>query len=240
MWLELEDEARDIVAKALHGGLRLDAQRLTAIEHGHWHPHTLIPPGITRYTQHSQPLSNGYFFLSPDQSEAAVVDPAGDATAIGTHIEAAGRPLRYICITHRHNDHADAAAALLARYPQAQILMHAAEAAARNDLPALGAGIIDQQRIAFGNGTIEIIVTPGHTDGSSCFYFGDVIFVGDTLFAGSIGRNFGPMTTAFEQLANIRTRILSLPATTTILPGHGPATTVALEKAHNPFFSNED
>ena len=78
--------------------------------------------------------------------------------------------------------------------------------------------------------------TPGHTDGSSCFLFRSTLFTGDTLFAGSVGGAFGEVSTYDDILKNVQFKLFALDDETVLMPGHGPPSTIAEEKAHNPFF----
>ena len=215
--------------------LCLDEQALLASSRRAWHPHILLPQHIESYVQFSQPHSNGYLLRSHDMSEIALVDPAGNAEHLVKRADATGLPLRYLLVTHRHNDHADAVASLLQKAPHLELIMHPLERQARPELAFSTHTISDHEQLAFGNDTIEILFTPGHTDGSICFHYGNAVFVGDTLFAGSIGRTFGPTTNYQEHLAHIRARILTLPDDVIILPGHGPSTSIVNEKTHNPF-----
>jgi glyoxylase-like metal-dependent hydrolase (beta-lactamase superfamily II) len=77
--------------------------------------------------------------------------------------------------------------------------------------------------------------TPGHTDGSSCFLFRATLFTGDTLFAGSVGGVFADVSTYDDLLASIRLKLFTLNGETVIMPGHGPPSTIAQEREHNPF-----
>jgi glyoxylase-like metal-dependent hydrolase (beta-lactamase superfamily II) len=78
--------------------------------------------------------------------------------------------------------------------------------------------------------------TPGHTDGSSCYIFQSTIFSGDTLFAASVGGAYGDVSTYDDILNGVRSKLFTLPGDTVVMPGHGPPTTIELEKQHNPFF----
>jgi len=78
--------------------------------------------------------------------------------------------------------------------------------------------------------------TPGHTDGSSCYVFQGTLFSGDTLFAASVGGAYGDTSTYGDILNSVRSKLFMLPDDTAVMPGHGPPTTVVLEKEHNPFF----
>jgi glyoxylase-like metal-dependent hydrolase (beta-lactamase superfamily II) len=95
----------------------------------------------------------------------------------------------------------------------------------------------DGSTLSFHDGTtIEILHTPGHTDGSVCYVIGDVVFTGDMLFAGSVGGAYGDKSTYADILRSISTKLFALPDATTVMPGHGPPTTIGLERGHNPFF----
>lgn len=214
--------------------LRPDALEASALRT--WHPQTPLPACARTYIQYSQPESNGYLLHSKNGNEVALVDPAGDVETLAMQVKQAARTLRYLFITHRHDDHSDAAARLALRYPHVEIIMHNTEAVTRAELPRLTRVLADGDRIQFDGDDVEAIVTPGHTDGSTCFRFGSVLCVGDTIFAGSVGRSNGPTATFTDHLSNIRTRIFTLPGETVLLPGHGPVTTVAIERDHNPFF----
>jgi glyoxylase-like metal-dependent hydrolase (beta-lactamase superfamily II) len=83
-----------------------------------------------------------------------------------------------------------------------------------------------------------VLHTPGHTPGGICLYSqaDGVAFVGDTLFADSIGRTDFPGGSMYQLLDSVKEKLFTLPDETKVYPGHGPATTIAREKAHNPFF----
>jgi hydroxyacylglutathione hydrolase len=215
--------------------LDLDSDALSDSLQIAWHPQTPMPARAIGYIQYSQPESNGYIITSDTGNEICLIDPAGDPESLKERIVASGSALRYLFVTHRHNDHADAAAAILNAYPDAMLIMHETEACTRAELPPRARTLRDREHISFGNEQVEVLFTPGHTDGSTCFLFNGFVCVGDTMFAGSVGGNFGPTATYAEQLENIRTHLMSLPGETVILAGHGPISTVALELAHNPF-----
>jgi hydroxyacylglutathione hydrolase len=83
---------------------------------------------------------------------------------------------------------------------------------------------------------IRMLHTPGHTDGSSSYLFRSTVFTGDTLFAGSVGAAAGDDSTYDDILNSVRSKLFTLPSDTVVMPGHGPPTTIALEREHNPFF----
>lgn len=97
----------------------------------------------------------------------------------------------------------------------------------------------DGDKVKFGNTTLQVLYTPGHADGSICFYSEEdkIVVVGDVLFQQSIGRTDLP-TGDYDLLAeSIRTKLYTLPDDTVVLPGHGPSTRISYEKMDNPFVS---
>jgi glyoxylase-like metal-dependent hydrolase (beta-lactamase superfamily II) len=127
------------------------------------------------------------------------------------------------------------------------VFVHEADAIAFTDLPAWGAGgpnplaevkdlrtIADGDVLAFAGFSIEVVHTPGHTPGHCCFRTDALLFSGDLVFAGSIGRSDFPNSDPGAMQASLR-RFLTLPDDLPVLPGHGPDTTVGRERATNPF-----
>jgi len=223
-------------AHAVARALKLDPAKLADSGLVHWHPQAFTMPSWLRHQINAPYPSNGYLVIDTVAGVGAVVDPAGKPKPIVDAVRNAGVELAYILVTHKHRDHADALAEVRRAFPKALPVIH------ELDAPEVGAaardarGIRDGDRLPFGDGAIELLHTPGHTDGSSCFLYRGTIFTGDELFAGSIGRVFGPHMGYAEQLDSIRSKIFSLPGDAVVLPGHGPASTVAQEQAHNPFF----
>ncbi len=137
----------------------------------------------------------------------------------------------WILITHLHWDHVDGLARYLEVWPAARVLTPAPlEAAPGAQIVAGG------DQIKAGPFLFEVFKTSGHTPEGVSYHCAElgVCFVGDALFAGSVG---GTASDALhhEQLGHLREKILSLPDHTELMPGHGPATTVAIEKTANPF-----
>ncbi|PID93941.1 MAG: hypothetical protein CSA95_05620 [Bacteroidetes bacterium] len=97
----------------------------------------------------------------------------------------------------------------------------------------------DGATLSLGAMEIRVLHTPGHADGSLCYYLPQekVLFSGDVLFAGSVGRTDLPTGDMGLLLRSIKTKLLALPDDTVVLPGHGPSTTIALERQNNPFLS---
>lgn len=207
------------------------------------------------FTMRIETIEVGVFacccYVVEREGEALVIDSGWEAEKVAERICSLDSCLVYILCTHGHIDHAGAVSELKGLFPKASVGMHSA------DLPLYKATIpeIDafypgrskslkieiplntENELSFGGTRIKVLHTPGHTPGGVSFYFEEdgVIFSGDTLFAGSIGRTDFPGGD-FDQLINsIRTQILSLPDETVVYPGHGPTTTVGAERTTNPF-----
>lgn len=95
--------------------------------------------------------------------------------------------------------------------------------------------IQDGEKFKFGNDFIEIIHTPGHTQGGISIRIGDNLFTGDTLFAGSIGRTDFPGGSYEQIIKSIKEKLVPYPDNTIVYSGHGPSSTMGREKEHNPF-----
>ena len=182
--------------------------------------------------------------------EAVVVDPGDNIVEILSRLQKHGLTLRQIVITHAHIDHVGGAA-LLRKATGAPVFLN------QNDLGLLSAmemqagwlGIPTpevappdasaEDGLAVGLATLpgEVIHTPGHTPGSICLLFPQhhLLLAGDTLFAGSIGRTDLPGGDGRLILRSLRDRLMVLPDTTRVVPGHGPDTTIGEERQSNPF-----
>jgi hydroxyacylglutathione hydrolase len=182
--------------------------------------------------------------------EAIVVDPGENVPEILTRLAAHRLTLKQIVVTHAHIDHVGGAV-LLKRTTGAPILLN------QKDLPLLSmmemqagwlgvkppevappdASADDGLKVGLPNLPGEVLHTPGHTEGSICLYFAPekLLIAGDTLFAGSIGRTDLPGGDERKILRSIRERLLTLPDQVKVIPGHGDNTTIAEERAHNPF-----
>lgn len=194
--------------------LRLDADKLTAIAFRKWHPkqqtHKEVIPLEHPY---GSMKVNSYLLIK--NSECLIID-AGSGESILQEIRKRNLKPLAIMITHPHADHVAGVSALTAR---------------------LRCPVYEEKEdsiIEVGPFTIQILKTPGHHQNHNCFLFKNYCFVGDLIFAGSIGNsNDVPYHT---HLATIKKKILSLPESTILFPGHGPATSVKEELQHNPFF----
>src|SRR5262249_27547957 len=168
-----------------------------------------------------------------------VIDTAYNAPAMIELLDTRKLRLVGICLTHGHADHAEGIDRLLA-HRQVPVYL------GPNDIELLAwrprADVLvapaDGQSSRVGHRTIHCLATPGHTPGGICYRVDDssqpVCFVGDTLFAGSIGRS-NPSNLYGTHLTSVNQRVLALGPDCRLLPGHGPATTVAEERNSNPF-----
>jgi glyoxylase-like metal-dependent hydrolase (beta-lactamase superfamily II) len=235
-WSKGEGIPDESTARALAGALGLDPGKLADSAARRWHPHVRMPSDV-RHHPHDPHPSNGYLFFLEDGRTAALIDPAGIAKTILDAIREGPFALRYILITHKHADHCDATSDIAHAFPGAQIVMHEADVRALGPYASKALPVSDNGTLPFGEGAeIRMLHTPGHTDGSSSFLFRSTLFTGDTLFAGSVGGAFGDVSTYRDILDSVRTKIFTLGEDVVIMPGHGPPSTVALERAHNPFF----
>jgi glyoxylase-like metal-dependent hydrolase (beta-lactamase superfamily II) len=194
---------------------------------------------------------NCYVLGDEETKEAVVIDPGGDEDAILEVLKHHGLKLKTIIDTHGHFDHVDANQPLK-EATGAKIAIHEADAAmlskpsaeamffTGNRLRLSDADILLKEGdvLSFGGYRLKVLHTPGHTPGGiSLLMEGHtLVYVGDLLFQGSIGRTDFPGG-SFEDLINaVRTKIFPLGDNYTVFPGHGPVTTVGQERKYNPFF----
>lgn len=177
-----------------------------------------------------------------------IIDPGDDADVIMESVKKIGVDIKYILATHGHFDHVGAAAALK-RELKAEFLAHQGdfffiedgEKSARRwginieQPPKPDRFIKGGDKIKFGNFELEVLDTPGHSPGGVSFLYDRMVFSGDTLFQGSIGRT-DFRKGSFEDLSkSIKTRLYTLPDDTIVYTGHGPVTTIGDEKKYNAF-----
>ncbi len=199
------------------------------------------------------PLQQNCSLLICEQShEAVLVDPGGDAEMVRERITAAGvKPVKLL-ITHGHFDHAGAAAEL-AEYWQIPILGPQQEDAfLLKTIPewSLNYGIegrsfepdqwlLQGDVVTFGEEQLEVLHCPGHTPGHVVYFHreGNLAFVGDVLFKGSIGRTDFPRGNHGDLLDAIHNRLFPLGDEVEFVPGHGPMSTFGEERRSNPFIN---
>jgi glyoxylase-like metal-dependent hydrolase (beta-lactamase superfamily II) len=197
------------------------------------------------------PIQSNCYVLGCERTrEAVVIDPGGDADRILITLAKDKLRCLYIINTHGHFDHS-ADNKRLKEVTGAQLLIHPADAPmilnqsagggmwglhVDNSPPPdryLGEGDI----ITFGDISLKVLHTPGHSPGGISLVTDKMVFVGDTLFAGSIGRTDFPGGDDEGLLRHVRNKIFTLGDDVVVYPGHGPQTTVGRERKTNPFFS---
>lgn len=238
-WLRGSTSPTDAIARRIAPFLGLDPSSLAASALGSWRPPDIHTDDVRHHPQAPHP-SNGYVFFLDGGKRASLVDPAGVPEALLRILHEGSYHLEYILITHRHADHCDATGDIARAFPNAKIVMHELDIAAIGPLAARALRVRDGEELPFGDDVkIRMLHTPGHTAGSSSYLFKSNVFTGDTLFAGSIGGIYDDTTTYADILNSVRSKLFTLPDETVVMPGHGPPTTIGLEKEHNPFFPNE-
>jgi glyoxylase-like metal-dependent hydrolase (beta-lactamase superfamily II) len=194
-----------------------------------------------------------YIAACEKTKQGVIIDPGGNEDEILSACRAENITVKYIINTHGHPDHV-CGNAKLKDATGAEIVMHAADTDffeqtqveqffSQLGLPAsppVDKRVEDGDTIIFGDETLEVIHTPGHTPGGICLYSPPNLFSGDTLFAGGVGRTDFPGGSTQLLLDSIKKRLLALPPDTIVWPGHGYGgehSTIAKEKTGNPFFS---
>ena len=201
------------------------------------------------------PLHENCYVVNDDTKECVIIDcgafTESEQEAIITYINKNGLKPVHNLGTHGHLDHHFGDAAILSAFnlvPEVSdgdevLMQHSKEAALQMlgmdlniDLPAGELKLTENNTISFGSHTLRIIRTPGHSRGSVSFYCAEenVLFTGDTLFKGSIGRTDFPGGSMFQIISSLR-ELAQLPDTTIVYPGHGPQTSIGFELAHNPY-----
>jgi|SRR6187402_1235024 len=199
-------------------------------------------------------FKNGYVVSCEDTLEGVVIDPGDEAGELIAAVKADGVKVKAILLTHAHLDHVTGVAHTKRMYG-VDVWLH-------KDDEFLYRGVVEQGQLfglrverqppidryfepgvpfVFGNLTVDILHTPGHCPGGVCLAIGPqasqerTLFVGDTLFAGSIGRTDLPGGDTETLLRSIREVLFAFPDATEVYSGHGPVTTIGTEKQTNPF-----
>ncbi len=192
--------------------------------------------------------TNCYLVFCKDTLKGIVIDPGGGEDKILKTIKEIGLKIEFIVNTHGHPDHT-LGNNKIKSVTGAKIAIH------KDDAPMLGSTIskiaslatfrlpkshpdlllTENYILTFGNISFKIIHTPGHSPGGICLLGTDVVFTGDTLFAGSIGRTDIIGGSYKSLMKSIKEKLINLPDSIRVYPGHGELTTIKIEKKHNPF-----
>jgi len=192
--------------------------------------------------------ANCYVVGDRISKEAIIIDPGDNHEEIIEVARSEGLVIRGIINTHCHGDHILANSAIKNRFG-CPILIHKLDAPGLED-PSINLSVMmgqsmvsppadrlleDGDEIEVGGTILRVIHTPGHSQGSICLLADDVLFSGDTLFAGGIGRCDFPGGDYEVLINSINDKLLVLPDDTPVYPGHGPATTIGRERTTNPW-----
>jgi len=192
--------------------------------------------------------TNAYIYYDESTLEAAVIDPGGSADKLMETAKEHGLTIKYILLTHGHFDHIAAVNELKALSGAFVAAFEGEGELLKNpdmNLSGIGMGkdlsitsdklLKDGDFIEIGTGKLAVIHTPGHTSGGACYYDAEngILFSGDTLFKGTLGRYDLPTSDGATLFASIKNKLFTLPDDVKVLPGHEASTTIGCEKANN-------
>lgn len=191
---------------------------------------------------------NCYILGCEDTREAVIIDPGDNADKIIEAIENEGLKPKFVINTHAHFDHVGSVRTIQEHYKidfflhegDSFLIDNANEQAAAFGLnpiprPEINKFINHGDNIPLGAKFIHVIHTPGHSPGGVCYHIDNNVFVGDTLFSGSIGRTDLPGGSYKTLINSIKEKLFPLGDDTIVYPGHGPSTSIESERKHNPF-----
>lgn len=216
--------------------LNLDGTKLLDIATEQWEPEPPehISDANLEVITISAPVGgwpvNAYLLICKATDDAAIIDTAAHPDLILEQLDA--RPVNptTILLTHAHSDHTDGLSQLQTETGcETYIHQNEPKPQSNKKLREVAHGDV----LSVGELMVSVVNTPGHTPGGCSFLTQDVGFVGDAIFAGSVG---GPNISYQDEIESVRDNLLSLPDSVRLFPGHGPSTTVGEEKRHNPFF----
>lgn len=200
----------------------------------------IIPVGLL--------AANCYILGCEETKEGVIIDPGGDEEKLISKIEKSGLKIKYIILTHGHFDHIGAVNeirnktnALVAIHSLDKEMLEDEKRSKKNNrrlitIDSYDMDLKDGDLLTIGNLELKIIHTPGHSPGGISIFIDNILFTGDTLFAGSIGRTDFYKGDMEEILSSIKNKLFTLPDDTKVYPGHGPSSTIFKEKTSNPFF----
>ncbi len=195
---------------------------------------------------------NCYLYWDETAKEGVIIDPGADADKIFSEVEKSGFSPVAVLLTHGHGDHIGALKQVKKRYEIPVYIGEGEEDLLSNPSANVSALIgqpivapppdhlvIENQLLVVGPHQFRVLSTPGHTPAGVCYLDeqNGILFTGDTLFWGSIGRTDFPGSSHEQLIQSITSKILTLPDRIVCYPGHGPETTVGGERANNPFLT---
>ena len=192
--------------------------------------------------------TNSVLVWCEETKQAALFDPGAEAESLLDEIRSRGLTLAYLINTHGHLDHIAENGVVKAAF-DVPLLIHPLDRPMLTDpaknlsaligqpmaSPDADGTIAEGDKLQIGHESLLALHIPGHTPGSLVFYQPNILIAGDTLFAGSIGRTDFPGGSERDLCENIRTKLYTLPEDTVVYPGHGPTTTIGVERRTNPF-----
>ncbi|MDH4226349.1 MAG: MBL fold metallo-hydrolase [Deltaproteobacteria bacterium] len=197
---------------------------------------------------------NCYIVWDKATLEGFIIDPGGNSDEIEAEVKTRGLKIKYLLNTHGHFDHVGANSELT-KSLNAKVVLHKADTALLEsavdmaamygckvkEAPKAEMMVANGDVLKAGSLELKVIHTPGHTKGGVSYYSekDGLIFTGDTLFAGGIGRTDFPGGSMEEIVTSIKGRLFTLPESVIVLPGHGPNSTIGDEKSSNPFVQGE-
>jgi glyoxylase-like metal-dependent hydrolase (beta-lactamase superfamily II) len=215
--------------------LRLSPDALEELAHKRWYPEQpIFPRGFAAFnTAYEDMTVNSYLLWDPRERVAAAFDTGATAQGMIDLAQAEGLTVRYIFLTHTHEDHV-ADLERLARETGGEVW-----ASEKEPAPLAGAKTFaENAHFHLGTLAVKTLLTSGHSPGMTTFFVKGLSWplaiVGDAVFAASMG---GSAEHFLEQYQNNKKKIFTLPRDTVLACGHGPLTTLAEEKVHNPFFA---
>lgn len=195
-------------------------------------------------------MVNTYLVVNEKEKHAFVIDPGQDISGVTRRVQENSLTVEGILATHGHIDHVSGVTRLKSLYKvpfycnrrDAELLQMIPSQAkmfgvANTGIPEIDQYLPEDGEIELAGFRIKLLFTPGHSAGSISFQIGNTVFSGDTLFNYSIGRTDLPGGSYHTLIESIKTKILTLPDETAIYPGHGPGTTIGVEKKVNPFLN---
>lgn len=208
-------------------------------------------------TFHFNPFQVNTYVLHDDTKQAIIIDPGNysqrEHEQLQEYIEKEGLSIQYVVNTHPHVDHVAGNKWCVEHY-HCPVFIHekamkiyqqthiycAVLGMEMEHCPEPSKLLQEGDILTFGNQKLQVLYTPGHADGSICLYdeTHKMVFVGDVLFAGSVGRTDLPTGSTPVLMQSIREKLMTLPDETTVFCGHEITTTIGYERIHNPFINN--